>query len=216
MTDCGLPCDAKLRIALHLSLMHHLECVDRRWRLCVLAAKRLVRQMFGWSHFSVECLGDLGVSARNLSTRLNRLYSRLSSPVEELEETTKFWYEAQLHLGIFCNKYNSSFIDIFIRCFDHSSFCGYNFEQLFPSRAKPWLSTNIDVRNRESAFEVDTERPINHRLFDYLGFVCSRDLGCGKLGCSVGEVLATSWSMMAGDSYCPFFCGCRGDDESPE
>ena len=132
MTNCGLPFDAKLRVALHLSSMHHLECVDRDWKLSVLAAKRLVRQMFGWSHFSIECLGDLGVSARNLSTRLNRLYSRLSGPVEELEETTKFWYKAQLHLGIFCNKYNSSFIDIFIRYFDHSSFCGLYLRAVVP------------------------------------------------------------------------------------
>ena len=164
--------------------------------------------MFGGSHFSVECLGELGVSAPNLSIRLNRLCSGLSRPVEELEQTTKFWYQAQLHLGIFCNKYNSSFIDIFIRCFDHSSFCGYNFQQLFPSRAKPWLSTNIDVRNRQSALEVDTERPINLRLFDDLGFVCPRDLGCEQIGCSVAEVLTTLWCMIAGDSYCPFFCDC--------
>ena len=208
MTHCRLPCDATVSVALHLSVMDHLQCVNRFWKLDVLAAKRLVRQMFGWSLFSVECFGDIGVSAQNLSTRLSRLCSGLKMPVEELEQTTKFWYETQLHLGIFCNKYNSSFIDIFIRCFDHSPFCGYNFQQLFPSRAKTWLSTNIDVRNRQSALDVDTEKPINLRLFDDLGFVRSRDLGCEQIGCSVAEVLTTLWCMIAGDSYCPFFCDC--------
>ena len=45
-------------------------------------------------------------------------------------------------------------------------------------------------------------------LFWNLGLVCARDMGCDKVGCSVGEVLKTVGCMERGCDYCTVFCRC--------
>ena len=53
---------------------------------------------------------------------------------------------------------------------------------------------------------------IDPHIFNNLGLIHARDLGCDFLGYSVHEVLGALECLIHGDTYCLYCCGCRESD----
>ena len=74
----------------------------------------------------MDALGELFKSAENKERRLRTLTKGIK------KEDSLWWYEAQLHLHVFCQRNVSSVVDIARRVFEYEQICDANlFEQVF-------------------------------------------------------------------------------------
>ena len=187
MSTSHLPTSVTLTVALYIPSFYILASVDSNWKHIVGCADRYVIECFLGSNFDVRCLGDLFANESVMKYRLDRLCrSRLGEPSEAIPPAVLFWFEAQLHIGLFCSRNRTSLRDVLERCFSHSPFSTYGFKGLFPE----WSLTE------------DMHLLIGHRYFDELALVNARDMGCQHLGRSVNEVLTSLWFMRVGGCYC--------------
>ena len=187
MSTWHLPTAVTLTVALYIPSFHILASVDSNWQHIVGCADRYVIECFLGSNFDVRCLGDLFANESVMKYRLDRLCrARLGEPSEAIPPAVLFWFEAQLHIGLFCSRNRTSLRDLLERCFRHSPFSTYGFKGLFPE----WSLTE------------DMHLLIGHRYFDELALVNARDMGCQHLGRSVNEVLTSLWFMRVGGCYC--------------
>jgi len=160
--------------------------------------------------FAVEALGELFKSAENKETRLRTLMEGI--PIDDFQ--LKWWYEAQLHLHVFCQRNvisRVSVVDIARRVFEYEQICDANlFEQVFYVVLHNQLEIDYD-----SLLAVPI--PINSSLFCNRAFVTTRDLGCDSLSAPApwDEVLMTLLCLLRGESYCPYLCGCTTSAGSP-
>ena len=165
--------------------------------------------------FRVEALGEpqgpLGtLSAENKETRLRTLMKGL--PIDDFQ--LRWWYEAQLHLHLFCQRdviSRVSVVDIARRVFEYEQICDANlFEQVFYVVLHNELEIEYDLLLAVSI-------PINSSLFCNRAFVTTRDLGCDSLSAPAPwcEVLMTLLCLLRGESYCPYLCGCTTSTGSP-
>jgi hypothetical protein len=182
-------------MAVHLTEFNALACVDKCWREAVWRTKEHLRDLFHSGCFSVTCLGDLQVSEETMKKRLERLLRTRGLSIDDVDDVTSWWFNAQLHLQVFCSKPFSgrTFRDISQSCFEHSPVRKYTFLELFP------------VSGRWCHFRGKIDRFRFHNL----GFVRARDMGCCEVCVpSCTEVLRTLACMMEGSVYCPAFCSC--------
>ena len=187
MSTWHLPTAVTLTVALYIPSFHILASVDSNWKHIVGCADRYVIECFLGSNFDVRCLGDLFANESVMKYRLDRLCrARLGEPSEAIPPAVLFWFEAQLHIGLFCSRNRTSLRDLLERCFRHSPFSTYGFKGLFPE----WSLTE------------DMHLLIGHRYFDELALVNARDMGCQHLGRSVNEVLTSLWFMRVDGCYC--------------
>ena len=162
--------------------------------------------------FRVEALGELFNSAENKDTRLRTLMKGL--PIDDFHEmvtiddfSLRWWYEAQLHLHLFCQRNvisRVSVVDIARRVFEYEQICDANlFEQVFYVVLHNELEIEYDLLLAVSI-------PINASLFCNRAFVTTRDLGCDSLSAPASwcEVLMTLLCLLRGEDYCPYLCGC--------
>ena len=156
--------------------------------------------------FPVDALGELFKSAENKERRLRTLMKKIPNHFR-----TKWWYEAQLHLHVFCQRNVSSVVDIARRVFEYEPICeAHLFEQVFYVVLHNQLQ--IDYGDL-----LAVPIPINPRLFCDRAFVTTRDLGCVNLSAPATwyEVLLTLLCLVRGLNYCSIFCGCNNSASSP-
>ena len=158
--------------------------------------------------FRVEALGELQgplgtLSAEYKETWVRRLMKGL--PIDDFQFL--WWYEAQLHLHLFCQRNvisRVSVVDIARRVFEYEQICDANlFEQVFYVVLHNELEIEYDLLLAVSI-------PINASLFCNQAFVATRDLGCDSLSAPASwcEVLMTLLCLLRGEDYCPYLCGC--------
>ena len=159
--------------------------------------------------FRVEALGELQgplgtLSAEYKETWVRRLMKGL--PIDDFQ--LRWWYEAQLHLHLFCQRNvisRVSVVDIARRVFEYDEqICDANlFEQVFYVVLHNELEIEYDLLLAVSI-------PINASLFCNRAFVNARDLGCDSLSAPASwcEVLMTLLCLLRGEDYCPYLCGC--------
>ena len=180
--------------------------------------------------FRVEALGELFNSAENKETRLRTLMKGL--PVDDFHEmvtiddfSLRWWYEAQLHLHLFCHDTIASasastiasesasqrnvisrvsVVDIARRVFEYEQICDANlFEQVFYVVLHNELEIEYDLLLAVSI-------PINSSVFYNRAFVTKQEKAWGSLSAPApwSEVLMTLLCLLRGESYCPYLCGC--------
>ena len=183
----NLPGTVTLTVALYIPSLHVLATVDTNWKHIVGCANRYIIDSFLCTNFDVRCLGDLFANEGVMMYRLDKLCrARLGEPSEAIPSAVLFWFQAQLHIGLFCSRNRTSLRDLLERCFRHSPFSTYGFKGLFPE----WSLTE------------DMHLLIGHRYFDELALVNARDMGCQHLGRSVNEVLTSLWFVRGDGCYC--------------
>ena len=127
MSTRHLPTAVTLKVALYIPSFH----VDPHWQHIVGCANRYVIECLLGSNFDVRCLGDLFANESVMKYRLDRLCRlRFGEPSEAIPPAVLFWFEAQLHIGLFCSRNRTSLRDLLERCFRHSPFSTYGFKGL--------------------------------------------------------------------------------------
>ncbi len=208
MAHC-LP-EARESIAVWLPWFRDLACVDRSWNACVLYIiniRSIRRKEFWNSTFEVDWLVEEwgGCLLLHPEVRLQRLLAE----IRNADPLVRWWYNVQLHLHLFCQKYVQrhgtapSYVELFDICYRQSGFNGRSCRELFPE---------VFLGLPQVPFDYPIDQPIDVALFHDLGFVKARDLGCPNLGCSIQEVLGTVLCMTYDDGmgYCypGGQCGC--------
>jgi len=187
---------------------------------------------FSGRRFVVESLGELFQTAEIKEKRLVRLMyehdprplsTRFRSLFHPLNiHTTRWWYEAQLHLRAFCISNlrkagtTPSLVDIVRRGLEH--------EQVREGSASREQIVYAVLGKVCSAFcegskwpdlhhgtEPEINEPIPWEQFKDPGFVNSRDLKCpfARAGATWCEVLRTLLCMLRDENYClSSLCGC--------
>ena len=131
----NLPETGSLNVALYMSSLRDVASVDKNLSLVVGWAKRYIIDAFLCSDFDVYCLCD-GVGNEFVGKPMLDLICRLhlGQPSEGIDKEVLFWFDTQLHVGLFFNRSRTSLLVVLQLCFMTSSFSKYSFKGLFPPR----------------------------------------------------------------------------------
>lgn len=215
-----LPVDVRRSIVSWLPFFMPLMLGNRAWRRIVLVVvKEIPLEKLGGTPFSLDWLIEawnviqggnvvrFGSQHRSLvahpERRLRHLLARIPGKVnfDSLDDVGKFWYKLQLYLHSFCNKAGASFLDIHKICC-RRAVPEYNHWELFNFS----YSAIMNVAPHRLVSRIDPH------IFNNLGLIHARDLACDFLGYSVHEILGALECLIHGDTYCPYWCGCRESD----
>ena len=209
--------DVQRAIALWLPSLRDIAFVNSSWNASALWSIESAQNEFWNSTFDVEWL--VVATGKSLllhpEVRLQRLVGKnVTDPRSAADPTIRWWYNVQLHLGAFCQKYIRRHGTaptprvIFDLCYSQSVCKRRCCRELFPEL----FEVNLIIHSL-----VETE--VDAALFNKVSFATSRDLGCDTLGMTTKEVLGTLLCMTQHEYYCCWsrltanvagcVCGCR-------
>ena len=184
--------------------------VCRRWRNGMQAAADLLGDQLSRCEFRMECLADwLRHTDESIERRVDRVLNGAGFRRRiEVDEIGRWWYKLAMCMHLVRTNASMRFtLEMLLdRAVGHTELRHYGYN-LF---RRYYFDLFQEVRDDGMPFEM----PMQVHLV--------RDLGCGRLGKSIHEVL---WSMVLcinmerphdlyhlSESYCPTLCGCREDD----
>ena len=209
--------DVRRSIVSWLPFFIPLMLANRGWRPIILGVvEEICEEKLGATPFSLDWLieGWNEIQALDVvrigrirhrpliahpDRRLRHLMARIPGKpdLDSLDDVGKFWYKLQLYLHSFCNKARASFIDIFKIC------C----RRAVPEY-KYWELFHFSYAAIMNVSPHPLVRSIDPHIFNNLGLIHARDLGCDFLGYSVHEILGALECLIHGETYCPYCCGC--------
>ena len=195
----GVDMDEKLMasIALWLPSLGNFASVNRCSNASVLCCIERLTYEFWKSNFDVQWL--VVETDTCLLTYPELRLQRVLPPRTRTRPRTRWWYNVQLYLEAFCQRYAQrhgtapTLRVIFELCYNQSVCKSRRCRELFPEFFEETFWPE---------FHTLLHTELHEALFRDVNFVRSRDLGCVNLGTSVEEVLETLLCMMQHDVYC--------------
>ena len=180
--------------------------VCRAWRGCVQAAADLLGDELGKREFPMACLAEWlsHTDDAKIELRVDRILNGAGSgdPIE-VDETGRWWYKLALCMSLarFKASRRLTLEMLLDRVVGHHSYA---------------YRRHFFVMFQKVSGKGQVPMQV-HRV---------RDLGCGRLGRSIHEVLWSTALCMnrerpyldvvdRSESYCPSLCGCRASDHPP-